>query len=85
MSTYSVHVTIENKAEISDPEGETILNDLVLKRTEVVSSVRTAKMLKFVVDAESSAEAASTVRGLCEDLRLYNPIVSSVSVEVADA
>ena len=31
MPTYLIHVTIENKPGISDPEGETILNDLVLK------------------------------------------------------
>ena len=29
MSTYIVHVIIENKPNISDPEGDTILNDLV--------------------------------------------------------
>jgi len=34
MATYTVHVTIENKPGISDPEGETILNDLVLKGTK---------------------------------------------------
>jgi len=31
MPTFMVHVVIENKPGISDPEGETILNDLVLK------------------------------------------------------
>ena len=31
MSMYVVHVIIENKPNISDPEGDTILNDLVLK------------------------------------------------------
>ena len=31
MATYIVHVIIENKPNISDPEGDTILNDLVLK------------------------------------------------------
>jgi len=31
MPTYNVHVIIENKPGISDPEGDTILNDLVLK------------------------------------------------------
>ena len=30
MTNYQVHVTIENKPGISDPEGKTILNDLVL-------------------------------------------------------
>ena len=33
MGNYRVHVTIENKPGISDPEGKTILNDLVLKGT----------------------------------------------------
>lgn len=28
---YEVEVTIENKVGMNDPEGETILNDLVLK------------------------------------------------------
>ena len=31
MPSFNVHVTIENKPGISDPEGKTILNDLVLK------------------------------------------------------
>ncbi len=31
MPTYEIHVIIENKPGISDPEGDTILNDLVLK------------------------------------------------------
>ena len=31
MPTYNVHVIIENKPGISDPEGDTILNDLVFK------------------------------------------------------
>ena len=43
MSTYIVQVIIENKPNISDPEGDTILNDLVLKSKN--SSVK-----KFVVE-----------------------------------
>ena len=31
MPTYEIQVIIENKPGISDPEGDTILNDLVLK------------------------------------------------------
>jgi len=45
---FKVHVTIENKPGISDPEGDTILNDLVLKGSfSSVSKIRSAKMLKF--------------------------------------
>ena len=47
MANYRVHVTIENKPGISDPEGKTILNDLVLKGThQNVTRINTAKMLK---------------------------------------
>ncbi|MGI0047761.1 MAG: phosphoribosylformylglycinamidine synthase subunit PurS, partial [Nitrosotalea sp.] len=37
MPSFLVSVTIENKPEIVDPEGDTILNDLVLtdKKTPV--------------------------------------------------
>ena len=37
MSTYIVHVIIENKPNISDPEGDTILNDLVFKKQKFIS------------------------------------------------
>jgi len=36
MSTYIVHVIIENKPNISDPEGDTILNDLVLRQMNLL-------------------------------------------------
>ena len=48
MVTFEVDVVIENKPGISDPEGDTILNDLVLKGThKKVSKIKAAKMLKF--------------------------------------
>ena len=44
MPVFDVHVTIENKQGISDPEGDTILNDLVLKGTHKnVSKIKTAQ------------------------------------------
>ena len=47
MTTFDVRVTIENKHGISAPEGDTILNDLVLKGThKTVSKIKTAKMLR---------------------------------------
>ena len=53
MSTYIVHVIIENKPNISDPEGDTILNDLVLKsKNSSVKKIRSGKILKFTVEAK---------------------------------
>ena len=51
MQTYIVHVIIENKPNISDPEGDTILNDLVLKnKNPSIKKIRVGKMLKFTVE-----------------------------------
>ena len=83
MTVFNVRVTIENKPDISDPEGKTILNDLVLKGThKTVSDIKTAKMLMFTVNESDSDTALSTVREICNDLRIYNPIVSTVTIDV---
>jgi len=79
--TYNVNVTIENKPGISDPEGETILNDLVLKGNyKSVTKIRSAKMLKFVIKEKTKKDAKSTTQKICDDLRIYNPMVSKISI-----
>ena len=83
MTTFQVHVTIENKPGISDPEGETILNDLVLKGTnKTVSKIKTAKMLKFTIKENDKKTAQTKVREICDDLRIYNPMVSIVTIDI---
>ncbi|MEK6956596.1 MAG: phosphoribosylformylglycinamidine synthase subunit PurS [Thermoproteota archaeon] len=83
MSTYTVHVTIENKPGINDPEGETILNDLVLKgHYSFVTKIRSAKMLKFTIKEKDKKSAEKKVRQLCDELRIYNPMVSRITVDV---
>ncbi|MEX0656463.1 MAG: phosphoribosylformylglycinamidine synthase subunit PurS [Nitrosopumilaceae archaeon] len=83
MSTYTVHVTIENKPGINDPEGETILNDLVLKGSySSVTKIRSAKMLKFTIKEKNKKSAEKKVRQICDELRIYNPMVSQITVDV---
>ena len=54
MPKYVLQVIIENKPYINDPEGETIHRDLVVKGGySSVQSVRSAKMLKMVVNSKS--------------------------------
>ena len=78
-----VHVVIENKPGISDPEGETILKDLVLKGSFLsVKKIRTAKMLKFKIIEKSKALAEKKIRKICDDLRIYNPMVSKITIDV---
>ncbi len=86
MATFIVHVTIENKPGISDPEGDTILNDLVLKGThKTVSKIKTGKMLKFTIKEKDKKTAQSKIKEICDELRIYNPLVSKVTVVVFDA
>ena len=82
MPTYTVHVIIENKPNISDPEGDTILNDLVLKGDNPsVKKIRAGKILKFTVEATDKKKAEKTVEGICQELRIFNPLVSNVIIE----
>jgi len=80
---FKVHVTIENKPGISDPEGDTILNDLVLKGSfSSVSKIRSAKMLKFDIKEKNKIQAEKKVQEICDELRIYNPMVSKVTIQV---
>ena len=83
MANYNVNVIIENKPGINDPEGETILNDLVLKgKFSNVIKIRSAKMLKFSITERNKKSAELRVMKICDDLRIYNPLVSNVIVSV---
>jgi len=62
------------------------LNDLILKKRDTtVKKVRSAKMLKFEVEAKNQKLAEKIVMELCNEFRIYNPLVSKVSVESFDA
>lgn len=80
MPLFEVQVIIENKPGMNDPEGETILNDLVLKGSySSVKKIRSAKMLKFQITATTKDAAEKTTKKLCDELRIYNPMVSKVT------
>ncbi|HMK32685.1 MAG TPA: phosphoribosylformylglycinamidine synthase subunit PurS [Nitrosopumilaceae archaeon] len=82
MHSFIVNVIIENKPGLVDPEGDTILNDLILKDKKTsVKKIRSAKMLKFEIEAKNKELAEKTVMELCNEFRIYNPLVSRVSVE----
>lgn len=79
---FIVQVIIENKPYINDPEGETIHRDLVVKSGySNIQSVRSAKMLKMVVNSKTERDAEATVKKLCQELRIFNPVVSNCTVK----
>jgi phosphoribosylformylglycinamidine synthase subunit PurS len=82
MPFFVVNIIIENKPGLVDPEGDTILNDLILKDQKTsVKKIRSAKMLKFEIEAKNRELAEKTVMELCNEFRIYNPLVSKMSVE----
>ena len=84
LTKYTIHVIIENKPYINDPEGETIHRDLVVKGGyRSVQTVRSAKMLKIVVNSRSEQQAEQSVKKLCEELRIYNPVVSNCTIKAS--
>lgn len=85
MGTFQVEVVVENKPYVRDPEGETIQKDLlVVNSYSSVKKVRTAKLLRMWVDAEDKGKAVETVTKMCNDLRIYNPVVSSCSISASE-
>ena len=81
MSKFLVVVTIENKEQVGDPEGETIKNDLILRSGySKVESVKSAKCYNIVINTNSEEEAKKDVTKLCEELRIYNPVVSNCTI-----
>ncbi len=81
MGRYLVAVTIENKDQVGDPEGETIKKDLIIRGGYLnVESVRSAKCYNIIIITKSEEDAKKEVTKLCEELRIYNPIVSNCKI-----
>lgn len=80
-NTYTIIVNIENKPYLDDPEGKTILSDLIYKEGyRDILSVKTGRTLKIEINAKNIIEAKSKIKKMCDDLRIYNPIVSDCKV-----
>ena len=83
MNSIPVEIIISNKPQARDPEGETITRDLIHKEGfDGVRSVRAAKLLSIIVEAENEEQACSIAVKMCNDLRLYNPVAHTISVRV---
>ena len=83
MPNFQVSVVIENKPGISDPEGDTILNDLVLKgKNKDITKIRAGTILKFSITEKNEESAKDKVVKTCDELRIYNPLVSKVTATV---
>lgn len=80
---YTVEVVIESKPAAKDPEGATIVRDLMGKKGfGMVSEVRTGKLLRVKLSAKTEAEAVALVDRMCNELRLANPVAQNYKITV---
>ena len=83
---YSVLVSISNKKYLPDPEGETILKDLILKGGfNEVEAIKCSKTINMLVRSRTEGQAKKMVLKICAELRLYNPVVSKCDVTVTQS
>lgn len=83
---YVVLVSIQNKKYLPDPEGETILKDLILKGGfDEVEGVRCSKTINMLVRSRTEEQAKKLVLKICAELRLYNPVASKCVVTTSSS
>lgn len=76
-------MVIENKPAARDPEGEVIFKDLVMKGAYTsVKGVRSGKYLRLQVIAENGERAKRIVSDVCNDLRIFNPVIHECRIIV---
>ncbi len=85
MGIYIARVIIENKEELDDPEADAIFKNLILKKNTNIIKMRTAKILKFIMHEKNKKPIKTKIKKLCNELRLYNPLISTIIIEVFDS
>ena len=76
-----MQILFKNLSENGISEGLSFFESNVEPISEV-SKIKTAKMLKFTITESDKKTAQSKVQEICDDLRIYNPMVSVVVIDV---
>jgi phosphoribosylformylglycinamidine synthase len=79
--TFSVHVDVQLRPGIADPQGSTIERSLPTLGFEGIAGVRVGKSIRFTVDAPDEAAARQIVDDLCQRF-LTNPVIEDANVEI---
>jgi phosphoribosylformylglycinamidine synthase len=78
---FSVHVDVQLRPGIADPQGSTIERSLPTLGFEGVEGVRVGKSIRFTIEATDEATARQHVGDLC-DRFLTNPVIEDSTVEL---
>ena len=79
---FSVHVDVQLRPGIADPQGSTIERSLPTLGFPGVSGVRVGKSIKFTIEAADEASARAEIEDLCGRF-LTNPVIEDATIELA--
>jgi phosphoribosylformylglycinamidine synthase PurS subunit len=78
---FSVHVDVQLRQGIADPQGATIERSLPTLGFDGVDGVRVGKSIRFRIEAADEDTARSHVVDLC-DRFLTNPVIEEASISL---
>ena len=79
-TAFRFAVNVSPKAGILDPQGRAVESSLPHLGVTGVSAVRVGRRVELTVEAESEADARSTVERLAGEL-LSNPLIEAYAIE----
>ena len=81
---FSVHVDVQLRPGIADPQGSTIERSLPTLGFDGIAGVRVGKSIRFEIEAADEAAARAEVDDLCRRF-LTNPVIEDASIELTEA
>ena len=81
---HRIEITVGLKKGVADPEGKNVKKTLELLGLTNLGEIRTARLYRIEVDAETRADAEEEARIMCEKL-LANPVINSYEITVLDS
>ena len=79
---FAAHVNVMPRAEISDPQGQTVERTLPAMGFQGISGVRVGKQITFTIEAADEQAARSLVESASDKL-LANPVIEDYELELS--
>jgi len=78
---FSVHVDVQLRPGIADPQGSTIERSLPTLGFDGIAGVRVGKSIRFEIEADDEAAARAELEDLCHRF-LSNPVIEDTTIEL---
>jgi phosphoribosylformylglycinamidine synthase PurS subunit len=80
---FSVHVDVQLRPGIADPQGSTIERSLPTLGFDGIGGVRVGKSIRFVIEADDETTARQRVEDLSQRF-LTNPVIEDASITLTE-